>query len=60
MIGAGGGSPMDSAKMIRLMATNDISKCLSEPMQNNGIKALFIPTTSGTGERGDKVLRLLC
>lgn len=54
MIGAGGGSPMDSAKMIRLMATNDISKCLSEPMQNNGIKALFIPTTSGTGSEATK------
>lgn len=54
MIGAGGGSPMDSAKMIRLMATNDISKCLSEPMKNNDIKALFIPTTAGTGSEATK------
>lgn len=54
MIGAGGGSPMDSAKMIRLMATNDVSKCLDEPMQNNNIKALFIPTTSGTGSEATK------
>jgi alcohol dehydrogenase class IV len=54
MIGAGGGSPMDSAKMIRLMATNDISKCLSEPMVNNDIKALFIPTTAGTGSEATK------
>ena len=54
MIAAGGGSPMDTAKMIRLMATNDISKALSEPMQNNPIKALFIPTTAGTGSEATK------
>lgn len=54
MIGAGGGSPMDSAKMIRLMTTNDISKCLDEPMENNDIKALFIPTTAGTGSEATK------
>lgn len=54
MIAAGGGSPMDSAKMIRLMATNDMSTCLNEPMENNDIKALFIPTTSGTGSEATK------
>ena len=54
MIGAGGGSPMDSAKMIRLMTTNDISKCLDKPMENNDIKALFIPTTAGTGSEATK------
>ncbi len=54
MIGAGGGSPMDSAKMIRLMTTNDVSKCLYEPMANNSVKALFIPTTSGTGAEATK------
>lgn len=54
MIGAGGGSPMDSAKMIRLMATNDVSKALTEPMKNNDIKALFIPTTAGTGAEATK------
>lgn len=54
MIGAGGGSPMDSAKMIRLMTTNDVSKCLDEPMENNDIKALFIPTTAGTGSEATK------
>ena len=54
MIGAGGGSPMDSAKMIRLMATNDIATCLSEPMKNNDIKSLFIPTTSGSGSEATK------
>ncbi len=54
IIGAGGGSPMDSAKMIRLMTTNDISTCLTEPMENNDIKALFIPTTAGTGAEATK------
>lgn len=54
IIGAGGGSPMDSAKMIRLMTTNDSSKCLTEPMENNDIKSLFIPTTAGTGSEATK------
>lgn len=54
VIGAGGGSPIDSAKMIRLMATNDISICLNEPMENNDIKSLYIPTTAGTGAETTK------
>lgn len=54
IIGAGGGSPMDSAKMIRLMTTNNIDTCLTEPMKNNDIKALFIPTTAGTGAEATK------
>lgn len=54
MIGAGGGSPLDSAKMIRMMSTNNIDTCLKEPMQNNDIKALFIPTTAGTGSEATK------
>lgn len=54
IIGAGGGSPIDSAKMIRLMATNDVSTCLTEPMENNDIKSLYIPTTAGTGAEATK------
>ena len=54
IIGAGGGSPLDSAKMIRLMTTNDIETCLEKPMENNDIKALFIPTTAGTGSEATK------
>lgn len=54
MIAAGGGSPMDSAKMIRLMVTNGTAQALSHPMQNNDIKALFIPTTAGTGSEATK------
>ena len=54
MIAAGGGSPMDSAKMIRLMATNPVETALTEPMQNNAIPSLFIPTTAGTGSEATK------
>lgn len=54
IIGAGGGSPLDSAKMIRLMTTNDVATCLEKPMENNNIKALFIPTTAGTGSEATK------
>lgn len=54
MIAAGGGSPMDSAKMIRLMTTNDAEKALTEPMGNNAVPALFIPTTAGTGSEATK------
>lgn len=54
MIAAGGGSPMDSAKMIRLMATNCDKDALSEPMENNEFKQLFIPTTSGSGSEATK------
>lgn len=54
IIAAGGGSHMDSAKMIRLMATNDVSKALSEPMENNDIPSLFIPTTAGSGSEATK------
>lgn len=54
MIGAGGGSPMDSAKMIRLMATNDLSTCLTKQMKNNDIPSLLIPTTAGTGSEATK------
>ncbi len=54
MIAAGGGSPMDSAKMIRLMVTNGTENALTQPMENNDIKSLFIPTTAGTGSEATK------
>jgi len=54
LIGAGGGSPLDSAKMIKLLATNDAAAALDEPMQDNDIKFLAIPTTSGTGSEATK------
>lgn len=54
MIGAGGGSPLDSAKMIKLLVTNDSKTALSEPMQDNDIGFFAIPTTSGTGSEATK------
>ena len=54
MIGAGGGSPLDSAKMIKLLVTNDAKTALTEPMQANDIEFLAIPTTSGTGSEATR------
>ncbi|MEZ3421609.1 MAG: phosphonoacetaldehyde reductase [Eubacterium sp.] len=54
MIGAGGGSPLDSAKMIKLLVTNDAKTALTEPMQANDIPFLAIPTTSGTGSEATR------
>ncbi len=54
MIGAGGGSPLDSAKMIKLLVTNDPKTALTEPMQDNDIGFFAIPTTSGTGSEATK------
>ena len=54
MIGAGGGSPLDSAKMIKLLVTNDPATALTEPMQDNDIGFFAIPTTSGTGSEATK------
>ncbi|MBQ9531385.1 MAG: iron-containing alcohol dehydrogenase [Eubacterium sp.] len=54
MIAAGGGSPMDSAKMIRILTNNDEETALYGDIENNYIKALFIPTTAGTGSEATK------
>lgn len=54
LIGAGGGSPLDSAKMIKLLVTNDAETALTEPMQANNIEFLAIPTTSGTGSEATR------
>ncbi len=54
MIAAGGGSPMDSAKMIRILINNDSETALYGKIENNDIKALFIPTTAGTGSEATK------
>ena len=54
MIAAGGGSPMDSAKMIRILTNNDAETALYGKFENNNIKALFIPTTAGTGSEATK------
>lgn len=54
MIGAGGGSVLDSAKMIKLLITNDAKIALTEPMQDNDIGFFAIPTTSGTGSEATR------
>ena len=55
MIAAGGGSPMDTAKMIRLMATNTAVDALQTPLEDNEYPALFIPTTAGSGSEATKI-----
>ena len=54
IIGAGGGSPLDSAKMIKLLVTNDVKTALTQPMQDNDIGFFAVPTTSGTGSEATK------
>ena len=54
LIAAGGGSPMDSAKMIRILTNNDEQTALYGEFENNDIKTLFIPTTAGTGSEATK------
>lgn len=54
MIGAGGGSVLDSAKMIKLLVTNNAETALTEPMKDNDIKFFAIPTTSGTGSEATR------
>ena len=52
VIGVGGGSPMDAAKGIAVLSTNsgdmrDFMK--GEPLRENPLPIICIPTTSGTG-----------
>ena len=49
IIGAGGGSPLDSAKMIKLLITNPGVVGYDAELRDNDIPFLTIPTTSGTG-----------
>ena len=55
MIAAGGGSPMDSAKMIRILTNNSAEDALKGNIENNPVKTLFIPTTAGTGSEATKI-----
>ena len=50
VIGIGGGSPMDAAKAIALLAVSDVSqKDLFSGNYKGCLPMIFIPTTSGTG-----------
>lgn len=54
LIGAGGGSPLDSAKMIKLLATNPGKTGYIDELADNAIPFLAIPTTSGTGSEATR------
>lgn len=50
VIGIGGGSPMDAAKAIALLAVSDVSqKDLFSGNYQGCLPMIFVPTTSGTG-----------
>ncbi|NTV78829.1 MAG: iron-containing alcohol dehydrogenase [Clostridiales bacterium] len=56
IVGIGGGSPMDAAKGIALLAAQDISRenLFSGVYDNRILPMIFIPTTSGTGSEVTK------
>ena len=54
VIGAGGGSPLDSAKMIKLLITNPGVVGYDAELRDNDIPFLAIPTTSGTGSEATR------
>lgn len=52
VIGIGGGSSMDVAKLIAVMLTNDLSlrEMLDKaPLRRRGVPTIMVPTTAGTG-----------
>jgi alcohol dehydrogenase class IV len=51
IIGIGGGSPLDAAKAIAVLAANDLTddQLLSPPFANTPLPIAAIPTTAGTG-----------
>ena len=51
LIAIGGGSPMDAAKAISLLAAQDVSRnnLFSGKYKNKVLPKIFIPTTAGTG-----------
>lgn len=51
IIGAGGGSVLDSAKMIKLLITNNPKTALTQPMEDNDIGFLRFPPLRALGRR---------
>jgi alcohol dehydrogenase class IV len=51
IIGIGGGSPLDAAKAIAVLCTNDIdpSELFTNSFRNKMLPVICIPTTAGTG-----------
>lgn len=49
VVAIGGGSPMDAAKAIALLARQNIGDLFAEPIGNDVLPMIHIPTTAGTG-----------
>lgn len=60
IVGVGGGSSMDTAKIVAIMKTNQgqLSDCFQKPFENTRLPLVLVPTTAGTGSEvtGDAVL----
>ena len=57
MIAVGGGSALDTAKAINILATNEgpVSKWYGNPLYEKPVPLICIPTTSGTGSESTRV-----
>lgn len=50
VVAVGGGSSLDVGKCIKLFARMDPEQdCLAQPLQENGVPLVAVPTTAGTG-----------
>ena len=50
VVAVGGGSSLDVGKCIKLFARMDPEQdCLAQPLQENGVPLMAVPTTAGTG-----------
>ena len=51
IVGIGGGSPLDAAKAIAVMAINEISQqdLMAKKWTNEPLPTVAVPTTAGTG-----------
>lgn len=58
VIGVGGGSSLDVAKGVSVMATNDgsvLDVCGFDLLKNRGVPKILLPTTAGTGSEVTRV-----
>lgn len=49
VVAVGGGSPMDAAKAIALLARREIDDLFAQPIGGDALPMVHIPTTAGTG-----------
>ena len=62
VIGIGGGSSLDVAKGVSIMATNDgtvLDLCGIDLVKNAPLKKILIPTTAGTGSEATRVFVII-